>query len=86
MSGIKVENKMTAEQEREQAFLEEEARELAGLLDTGLNRGGPRKRGFALLLFALGDAPQPATYISNCGREDMIRAVEEWLERAKART
>ena len=83
---IKVESNMTPEQEREQAFLEEEARTLARLLDTGLNRGGPRKRGFALLLFAFGAPPQPATYISNGDREDMIRAVEEWLERAKART
>jgi hypothetical protein len=83
---IKVESNMTPEQEREQAILEKDARELARLLDAGLNRGGPRRRGFALLLFAFGDPPQPATYISNGGREDMIRAIEEWLEKVKART
>lgn len=79
---------LTAEQYAQQARLEESARSMARALDEALNPGGPEKRenGFALLLFKFGDPPQPATYISNGSREDMIRAVEEWLERAKART
>lgn len=50
-----------------------------------MNPSGDRTVGFAVLMFAFGAPPQPATWISNADRGDMIRAVEEWLERAKAR-
>lgn len=84
---------MTPAQRDEQTRLEEEARELAVLLDHGLNpeMSGPgdtkhRTTGFALLIFAFGNPPQPTTWISNSDRGDMILAVEEWLARAKARS
>jgi hypothetical protein len=83
---MKIEDGMTPEQRALQQGLEEQARDIAGMLDHGMNPTGERKVGFALLMFAFGDAPQPATWISNADRGDMIRAVEEWLERAKART
>jgi hypothetical protein len=90
---MKIEDGMTAEQRATQARLEGEARQIARVLDKALNpdmlhpRDEKRRTvGFALLMFAFGDAPQPATWISNADRGDMIRAVEEWLERAKART
>lgn len=68
--------------------IEAKARGIASALDQALNgKRGPeeeRKYGFALLLFEFGDPPEPATWISNGNREDMIRAVEEWLEKARA--
>lgn len=82
---------LTAEQQAQQAALEESARGMARALDGALNpHYNPsaghdrRENGFALLLFKFGDPPQPATYISNGPREDMIRTVEEWLARVKA--
>lgn len=90
--GIEVEDGMTPQQRALQAKLEAQARDLAGMLDVGMNPGMRHPRdvdrrtvGFALLLFQFGEPPQPATWISNAEREDMIRAVEEWLERVKAR-
>lgn len=93
---MKIEDGMTPAQRAEQARLEEAARKTASLLDRMLNPQTPqeiavgaernRTTGFALLMFAFGEPPQPATWISNADRGDMIRAVEEWLERAKART
>jgi len=83
---MKVEDGMTAAQRVLQGKLEERARTLARLLDRMLNTTGePKVVGFAVLLFAFGEPPQPATWISNAEREDMIFAVEEWLARAKAR-
>ena len=89
---MKIEDGMTPEQRATQARLESEARHIARVLDKALNPDmlGPRDTerrtvGFALLIFAFGEPPQPATWISNADRGDMIRAVEEWLERAKAR-
>jgi hypothetical protein len=76
----------TQEQRTLQTKLEEQARDIAKMLDRSLNRDGKRSTGFALLMFSFGDPPQPATWISNADRGDMIHAVEEWLERAKART
>ncbi len=65
-------------------MLQGQARELARLLDQTLNPnikdtrdGELRTTGFALLMFAFGDPPQPATWISNADRADMIHAVEE---------
>jgi len=90
---MKIEDGMTTEQRAVQDSLEAKARDLARTLDRSLNPAmrNPRDKekrtvGFALLIFAFGDAPQPATWISNADRGDMIHAVEEWLERAKART
>jgi hypothetical protein len=83
---MKIEDGMTPEQRELQYKLEDQARGLARHLDGMLNPDKKRRVGFAVLMFAFGDAPQPATWISNADRGDMIRAVEEWLERAKART
>jgi hypothetical protein len=90
---MKIEDGLTPAQRKEQERLETQARDIAHALDRALNPDmiDPRDRerrgtGFALLIFAFGEPPQPATWISNSDREDMIRAVEEWLERAKART
>lgn len=81
-----IEDRTTPEQDSTQRQLEAKAREIAKALDYALdNDPRDRKTGFALLLFAFGDPPQPATWISNAERADMIRAVEEWLEKAKAR-
>lgn len=89
---MKIEDGMSPEQRAMQTKLEAQARDLAQRLDHALNpdmlhpRDDKRRAvGFALLVFALGDPPQPATWISNADRGDMIHAVEEWLERAKAR-
>lgn len=73
------------EQQAVQERIEQQARRIATALDHALNPSG-RTTGFAVLLFGFGDPPQPATWISNADRGDMIRVVEEWLERAKART
>jgi hypothetical protein len=83
-----IEDGMTPEQRAMQEHLEKTARKIASLFDSALNPNRPLKRevGFAVLLFGFGDPPQPATWISNAERGDLIRAVEEWLERAKART
>lgn len=83
---MKVEDGMTPEQRAQQAKLKGHARDIANMLDCALNPDGRHGVGFALLLFSFGDPPQPATWISNSDRGDMIRAVEEWLARAKART
>jgi hypothetical protein len=83
---MKIEDGMTPEQRTTQARLEAQAQDLAERLDHVLNPDTHRNVGFALLLFSFGNPPQPATWISNADRGDMIHAVEEWLERAKART
>lgn len=90
---MKVEDGMTPELRALQAELEAQARDLAYELDRILNPDmvtpqdtERRSVGFGLLMFRFGDPPQPATWISNSDRGDMIRAVEEWLERAKARS
>lgn len=82
---MKIDDNMTTEQRKLQERPEAEARHIAKALDGVLNPDRHRAVGFALLMFAFGDAPQPATWISNANRGDMIKAVEEWLERAKAR-
>jgi len=89
---ITIEDGMTVEQRMLQARLEKQARDIARALDLVLNPdmrgpldGQHRTVGFAVLLFSFGDPPQPATWISNAERGDMIHAVEEWLEKAKAR-
>lgn len=90
---MKVIDGMTVEQRAQLAVLEGQARDLAGALDQLLNPklrhvrdAEHRTTGFGLLLFAFGEAPQPTTWISNAAREDMIRAVEEWLRHAKGRS
>lgn len=77
---------LTPEQQAQQTALAESARGMARALDKAVNPGAPEKRenGFALLLFKFGEPPQPATYISNGNRDDMIRTIEEWLVRVKA--
>lgn len=88
-----VEDRVTPEQAAKQEQIEGSARSIAELLDGILNPNmmrvpGERPKrdvGFAVLLFSFGEPPQPATWISNADRGDMIRAVEEWLEKAKSR-
>lgn len=89
---MKIVDDMTPEQQAEQELLEAKAREVAHMIDRACNPEmrhprdfENRRTGFALLLFSFGDPPQPATYLSNGPRGDMIRAIEEWLQRAKAR-
>lgn len=74
---------MATDQDQRQRVLESNARELAKRLDRTINPDGKRAYGFALLLFAFGDPPQPATWISNGERADMIRVLEEWVARLK---
>ena len=67
-------------------YLESKAREIATLLDAGINdstkiTGGTPKYGFALLLFSF--TGEELTWISNAERADMIRLIEELLERWK---
>lgn len=76
----------TPEERAHHADLEAKARQIARSLERFANPDGKREVGFALLLFRFGDPPQPSTYISNGDRADMIGAIEEWLQRAKART
>lgn len=75
------EQPMTPEQKQAQAEINAKGQAVARLIDQALNGDGPRRIGFAVLLFEFGEPPQPATYLSNGTREDMIRAIEEWLER-----
>lgn len=42
----------------------------------------PKELAFALLVFPIGE-PGIANYISNANREDMIKAIEETVERLK---
>ncbi|HKS27785.1 MAG TPA: hypothetical protein VJS44_08195 [Pyrinomonadaceae bacterium] len=65
-------------------YLEARAREIAKRLDAALNQqvtGAPKQYGFALLLFSFNGSE--LTWISNAEREDMIRLMEEMLERWK---
>ena len=62
-------------------FLEAAARQLAALIDAATNRAGKRY-GFTLFLFSF-EGPELA-YISNAQRKDMIKAVEEWLQRQRS--
>lgn len=89
---MKVEDNTTPEQQAEQARLDAKGREVAHMIDRACNPEmrhprdfANRRVGFALLLFSFGDPPQLATYLSNGSREDMIRTIEEWLQRVKAR-
>lgn len=67
--------------------LEARAREIGRGLDDALNPTNPatgrrvRKQGFALLLFSF-DGPE-LTWLSNADREDMIRLLEEILQKFK---
>jgi hypothetical protein len=60
-------------------------RELARRLDLIFNDGLPEKRhGFVLLMFQFGDDPfSRMNYISNAKREDMLKAMREWLDNAE---
>lgn len=65
-------------------YLESRAREIARSLDGALNQsrkltGAPKQYGFALLLFSF--EGEELTWISNAERDDMIRLLEELLER-----
>lgn len=77
------EQPMTPEQRQAQAEINAKGQAVARMIDQALNGDGPRRIGFAVLLYEFGEPPQPATYLSNGTREDMIRAIEEWLERVK---
>jgi hypothetical protein len=82
MSKVIVENRESPLE----AVIKKQARELAKMLDEGLNGGREVPTiGFSLLIFWFGDQPQPTTWISNAQREDMIRVVEEWLRVMKSR-
>lgn len=76
----------TPEEAALHAAIEAKARQIAEALECFVNPDGKREVGFALLLFHFGEPPQPATYLSNGDRADMIKAIEEWLQKAKART
>ncbi len=52
------------------------------LIGRALGQAMPKNVGFALLMFDFGDAGNLA-YVSNAKREDMIRAVEEWLTKVR---
>ena len=59
-----------------QLAVEAQAAELAGVIQSAL----PKGLGFALFVFNFGDGGHLA-YMSNAQREDMIKAVKEWLAR-----
>lgn len=88
MKRIVITDGPTPSQREEHERLTRKAQEIAYALDHAVNPNadaGERHFGFALLLFSFDDPMQPATWISNGNREDMIRAAEEWVARAKAR-
>jgi len=62
--------------------LEDEARKLGRVLDDVLNPQKPRTTGFALLLFSF-DGPE-LTWLSNAAREDMLSALQEFMQKAQA--
>lgn len=69
----------------------EKMRDLARFLDGMLNdfdqEGsyiGPRKVGFALLVFEPGDRPS-VNYISNCERRDILVAMKEFVAHHEGR-
>lgn len=55
--------------------MEQEAQRLARVIDQGL----PRGVGFTLFLYEFGEQAW-MTYVSNGRRDDMINAVQEWLD------
>lgn len=64
------------------ADLPASARGIAALEEYLLREHGKRV-GFAVFVFDFGDTGDLA-YISNSSRDDMIKAVEEWLVHARA--
>jgi hypothetical protein len=65
----------------------DQLRAIAKTLDEFLNGPdpAPRKLGFAVLMFEIGDNSDKAkvNYISNCQREDMLVAMKEFIARAE---
>lgn len=64
--------------------------DLARTLDTGLNGApglpaSPQKVGFCLLVFPFNGAPGLMNYISNAEREDMLKALREFIAHAEGR-
>ena len=62
-------------------WLEGTARHLAAVIDATIKKG-LKRYGFTLFLFSF-DGPE-LTYISNAQREDMVKAVQEWLNRQRS--
>lgn len=60
---------------------------VARTIDKIFNPGdGPKKVGFALLVFDLGSGGERyMNYISNAERDDMVRAMEEFVRRSTSR-
>lgn len=51
------------------------------ILATIVTNNLPKGLGFCLLTFETGDSDTPSNYISNCEREDMIKALRETADR-----
>ncbi len=62
--------------------MEARARGLAEVID----QGTPQGWGFVLIHFRFDSAGKNATYISNCNRADMVRAMRETADRIEAKT
>lgn len=56
-----------------------EARELAKILDSGLQGKFGERMGFTLFVFSFDGSE--LTYISNANRQDMKKAILEWLHK-----
>jgi hypothetical protein len=69
--------KETLVQKQVRLVLEEQCRDLGRLL----RDASPAGTGFALFLFDLG-AKGNLAYVSTADREDMVRCLHEWMERA----
>jgi hypothetical protein len=60
-------------------------KDLCKSIDLYLNTNGERENGFVLLVFPFGGEPgRRVNYMSNGRREDMIKAMREWLDRVEA--
>lgn len=68
----------TLAQRQVRLILEAQCRELAVMLSGKL----PKEQGFALFLFDYG-ADGNTAYVSTANRDDMVRLLEEWLERVR---
>lgn len=69
----------------EMPALENSARNIAGMIDQGLQSEHGQRVGFALFLFTFGEGGS-LTYMANCKRDDMVKVVEEWLAREEGKT
>lgn len=65
-------------------MMEAAAREIAALLESGMDSfraksGDPKRWGFALMIFSF-EGPE-LTWISNAERADMVKAMQEFINR-----